>query len=293
MPAYRAASTIARALTSVADQTLKPRCVIVVDDGSPDDTFAVADACRSSMNGIDLLVIKQANAGPGAARNRALGEAKTGYVAFLDADDEWLAEKLAQSMQYMFDGSYVMVAHDSVEIIGERTITLHCAQRYRDASAAPYDGLYRRGFIDTTTVVAKLAAVRAAGGFDETLPNAQDFELWLAMLAPKDARFFVFDAILSRYHRTAGSVMTHIERRRKCCMQIALRYAPALRGHVRYPLPSLWFRSIAVHHEAYVAHRAVGNLPAALKTLVTLPFATAWATLIYLFGGGQRRGRYL
>jgi len=284
VPAYRAAATIGRALRSVTAQTLPPRAVVVVDDGSPDETSANAEAMRAHMGTIDLKVIRQANAGAGAARNRALAEATTEYVAFLDADDEWLPDKLARSMARMAEGGYVLVAHDSIEVRDGREIRLDCAARFRAHPEAPFVGLYRRGFIDTSTVVARRDAVMAAGGFDTTLANGQDFALWLAMLAPPGARFLVFDEVLSRYHITAGSIMSHIERRRRCCMEIARRYAPALRAHPGSPLASLWFRTLAVHREAMAAHLARHEIGAALRAVALAPGALASATLGYLTG---------
>lgn len=284
VPAYRAAATIGRALRSVAAQTLPPRAVVVVDDGSPDETFANAEAMRAQIGAIDLKVIRQANAGAGAARNRALTETTTEYVAFLDADDEWLPDKLSRSMARMAEGDYVLVAHDSVEVRDGREIRLDCAARFRAHAEAPYVGLYRRGFIDTSTVVARRDAVMASGGFDTTLANGQDFALWLAMLAPSGARFLVFDEVLSRYHITAGSIMSHVERRRRCCMEIARRYAPALRAHPGSPLASLWFRTLAVHREAVAAHFARQEIGAALRAVALTPGALASATLGYLAG---------
>ena len=72
MPAYQAAATIHRALRSIALQTLKPREVIVVDDGSDDDTRKLANNYISQMNGIKLRVFQQKNLGAGAARNKAI-----------------------------------------------------------------------------------------------------------------------------------------------------------------------------------------------------------------------------
>jgi len=289
VPAFRAASTIDRALASVAAQTLKPRAVVVVDDGSPDDTFERAQAWQGRVNGVALTTLKQPNSGPGAARNRALLEARTEWVAFLDADDEWLPTKLERSMAHAEAGRYVLVAHDSVEVEGGTERRLDCARRFQ-AARSPFVGLYRRGFIDTATVVARLDAVRSAGGFDTSLPNAQDFDLWLAMLSPPEARFFVFDEVLSRYHRTPGSIMSHIDRRLDCCMIIARRYAPSLAAHAGSPLASLMFRTLAIHREAVEAHYAKGDWIAVMRTMLALIINFTTSSTAYL-GGRLNDGR--
>ena len=94
IPAFNAAKSIERALRSVALQTLPPSEVIVVDDGSSDDTTAVAKAMQDEFHETQLVVISQPNKGAGAARNRAVEAATELYVAFLDADDEWEVEFL-------------------------------------------------------------------------------------------------------------------------------------------------------------------------------------------------------
>jgi glycosyltransferase involved in cell wall biosynthesis len=283
MPAFRAAATIDRALASVVHQTVKPRAMVIVDDGSPDGTFDRICAWKGKTGGIALTVLQQANAGPGAARNRALAEASTTWVAFLDADDEWLPAKIERSVAHLAGDNYVLVAHDSVEVKDGREERIECASCFL-ASPDPYVGLYRRGFIDTTTVVARLDAIRAVGGFDASLPNAQDFELWLALLSAPETRFLVFPEVLSRYHRTAGSVMTHIDRRRRCCMTIAQRYAPALRSRPGSPVVSLWFRTLAVHAEALASHREKRDWGQAVMTALALAGNLIRATATYLTG---------
>jgi glycosyltransferase involved in cell wall biosynthesis len=284
IPAYRAEQTIGRALASVAGQTLKPRAVVVVDDGSPDGTRDAALAWRDRMEGVRLTVIGQPNAGPGAARNRAIAAAETEFLAFLDADDEWLPEKLARSMAHMADGDYVLVAHDSFAVDGTGKRRIAGARRFRDAEAAPFVGLYRKGFIDTGTVVTRRDAVLAAGGFDTMLANGQDFELWLALLKRPGSRFVVFDEALAHYHLTAGGVMSHVERRRRCCMEIARRYVFDLENHPGWPLTSLWFRTTAVHYEAAIAHLARGAYGAMIGAGARLPGSLLTASLGYLLG---------
>ena len=89
IPAYNNAATIAEALRSVAAQSYANGEVIVVDDGSTD---ALADAVRGS--GVECRLIRQANAGPAAARNHGIGKARGEWIAFLDGDDVWMPERL-------------------------------------------------------------------------------------------------------------------------------------------------------------------------------------------------------
>ena len=270
IPAYRARASIGRALTSVIRQTLKPRQVIVVDDGSGDGTFEAAEAMRAQMNGISFVVVAQDNRGAGAARNRALQEATGKYVAFLDADDEWQTEKIMRSMAVIGGTEQVLVAHDysRIEPDGSEQ-TVECARRFSQAHD-PFVGLFRQGFIATSTVVARRDAVLAAGGFDKNLATAQDFDLWLKMLAVPDTSFTIFPEILTRYHVTGGSITSFTARRLACSLLIARRHAPSL--------IDLWFRIVAVHYETLTAYRSSGDLFKAMFSVIRLPWNLVVAT---------------
>jgi len=95
IPAFDAAATIGDALQSIAAQTVAPAQVIVVDDGSTDDT---AGRARAFADQLDLVVIRQANAGCGAATNVGIDLVATPFLAFLDADDVWLADKAERQL---------------------------------------------------------------------------------------------------------------------------------------------------------------------------------------------------
>ncbi|MGV8838924.1 MAG: glycosyltransferase family 2 protein [Bauldia sp.] len=90
IPAFDAAATIGDALRSIARQTVRPAGVIVVDDGSTDDT---AERARAFADTLDIVVLRQANAGCGAATNAGVDAVATPMLAFLDADDVWLPHK--------------------------------------------------------------------------------------------------------------------------------------------------------------------------------------------------------
>jgi GT2 family glycosyltransferase len=112
IPLYNKAAYIQRTLASLVQQTLLPHTILVVNDGSTDDSVAQVEAfiqararsadlspCERAQPSIRL--VHQPNAGPGAARNTGLNLATTPYIAFLDADDEWLPTFLAHSVSQL------------------------------------------------------------------------------------------------------------------------------------------------------------------------------------------------
>ena len=241
---------------------------------------------------IELKVINQAHKGAGAARNRAVAEASPLVLAFLDADDEWLPEKLEHSMARMEGGNYVLVAHNGWIVEDGRQVLNDCARRFGEGPD-PFVALYRKGYLDTCTVLARRHAVLGAGGFDETLANAQDFELWLAMLREPGAEFLVFDQALSRYHITPGGIMSHTARRLACCLEIAGRYAPDLKARPGSALGGLWFRVLAVHHEAVRAYWRERRPGAALATLAALGWSLPSMTWSFLARPPTEKRRFL
>lgn len=293
VPAYMSETFIARALNSIAGQTALPREVIVVDDGSTDGTTAAAEACRDALGAVDLKIFRQDNLGAGAARNRAVREAGCTYLAFLDADDEWLPTKLERSFAVLSGENLDLVAHNYTAVSPDGTESrVDCHARFQSGPDA-FVTLYRKGFLATSTLVARRDLVIAAGGFDEALGNAQDFELWLTVLAAADRRFTVFDAALTRYHVTAGSVTTNTRRRLQCGLEIARRFAPILRGRRGGVYRNLWYRTLAIHFEAFQAQRARGDVfraAGALLALVPRLIGISWRTM---FENPATRAKYL
>ena len=266
---------------------------MVVDDGSTDGTAEAAKAEAPRMNGIRLRVFRtDDNRGAGAARNRAIDLSTEPWLAFLDADDEWLAEKLERTMGHLKGTDRVLVAHDYCTGEGETALHYECERRFHESSD-PFVGLYRKGYIPSCSVVARRDAVVSAGGFDPELLNAQDFDLWLAMLKQPGTPFLVFGEPLLRYHITPGGIMSHTERRLRCGVAIAVRFYPDLRARPGSALASLWFRVTALHLEALRVYGAQGNIVMLLLTLGLWPFRLATATISCLMSPPAPRGRFL
>ena len=291
--AYQAADTVARTLASIAVQTLKPVEVVVVDDGSTDGTFEAAKACDPQMNGIRLRVIRsETNQGAGAVRNRAIEESSCGTLAFLDADDEWLPEKLERTLAYLAGSDYCLVAHDYWTGEGDSAVHHDCEGRFREGVDA-FAALYRKGYVPSCSVVAPRERVIAAGGFDPGLRNAQDFDLWLAMTREPGATFLVFGEPLLRYHMGEGGIMSNTARRLTCCLTIARRYMPDLKRRPGPGLTSVCFRTSALYLEAARAYGRKGDFARVLLMALKLPFSLLAMTTFYFLATPPPRGRYL
>ncbi len=288
MPAYNNAATVGRALASIAAQTLRPLEVIVVDDGSTDGTAEAVRAMAAAMNGVRLRLFRQANQGAGAARNRAVAAAKGAWLAFLDADDEWLPAKVERSMAVLEAGDLVMCSHNLFNVGPEGESLNDSRARWLRDPADPYRTLFLRGFISSSTVVVRRDAVLAVGGFDVTLRSAQDYELWLAVLARAGGRFETFADPLLRYTLAPEGITSRIGRKVACSLAILRRHMGILR---RLPGPVVGLvalRTVIIHYEAVMGHKARGEWGAALAQGVLLPLRLAEMLLRLPFSGGDR-----
>jgi glycosyltransferase involved in cell wall biosynthesis len=271
MPAWNNADTIGRALASIAAQTRRPAEVIVVDDGSTDDTIAQVAAMAGAMNGIRLRLFTQPNQGAGAARNRAVAAAGGRWLAFLDADDSWLPAKIERSLAVVEGEGLVMASHDLFNLTPDGTETYNDSHaRWARDPADPYRTLFLRGFISSSTVLVRRDAVVAVGGFDETLRSAQDYELWLAVLAGAEGRFRTFPEALLRYTLAPAGITSRIGRKVACSLAILERHMGILKRRPGPVLRLVLLRLLIIHYEAVQGLRGQGRPVAALGQLLLL-----------------------
>jgi len=190
IPSYNRARFLPAAVHSARSQTRPCLEIIVVDDGSSDNTEQVVTAL-----GGEVRYVRQANAGPAAARNRGIQEARGDLVAFLDTDDRWLPEKLSRQVAIIErEPSVVLVSADMAveDDTGARWTDSNFAQRGLAALFASLDGrpipdapqlLLRINFINTSTVLVRRDVLLELGGFDPRLRYGEDLELWLRIAA--------------------------------------------------------------------------------------------------------------
>jgi glycosyltransferase involved in cell wall biosynthesis len=187
IPTYNRAATIAVSVASALAQTYQPIEVIVVDDGSDDDT---ASALSDYADRIRL--IRQKNAGPSAARNRGVAESRGDIIAFLDSDDAWLPDKIRRQVELMEQaGADMTCCVCNAEIRGiDGKIT---GSSFEAAGLNPAvkrgrwlnpSEFLATGFLLFNQVVAvRRTAFNAVGGFDPKLRLLEDHELALRLSA--------------------------------------------------------------------------------------------------------------
>jgi glycosyltransferase involved in cell wall biosynthesis len=140
VPAYNAARFIPAALESVIAQTFGDWRILLVDDGSTDDTISVVAPFVNRL-GEKIRYIRQSNAGPSAARNNAIRNSSAEFLALLDADDVWVPERLAESLKVFENRPEVGLSHgyiSRIDVNGAVIDTLTKKQKYAEGKIAPY-----------------------------------------------------------------------------------------------------------------------------------------------------------
>jgi glycosyltransferase involved in cell wall biosynthesis len=179
IPAFNAHRFIARALDSVLRQTYPQLEILIINDGSS-DTELLERALQPYQARIRYF--EQENRGPSAARNRAIGEARGLYVAFLDSDDAWLPHHLARQVALLQRDSAVhLVYSDSILMRGDRAVGNAFTGEPQHPPVTFEKILTEECTVMTSSTVATREAMIAAGLFDERYRRCEDFDLWLRM----------------------------------------------------------------------------------------------------------------
>lgn len=242
IPAYNAAAFLAETLATVTAQSVPPAEIVVVDDGSTDDTAGIARRAGAR-------VVQTPNRGLPAARNTGIAAARGGWIALLDADDLWHPRKLALQLDalrlapdvvavscdhYQFDGSGTLMPS---ALAARRARYLGVRRQPLAPGRVRIEGLgtdlMKVGMLFfPSTLLLRRDAIQAIGGFDEALRRAEDLEFLLRLLARGDLLFVeapplmgyrVHAGGLSRNHGAMSRSLIGIGER---LARDAARYAP-------------------------------------------------------------------
>lgn len=179
IPGYNAGAWIRRAIESVLNQTVRPAEVIVVDDGSTDDT-----ALLVQDYGVLVRYIRQQNAGPSAARNLGASRAESEWIAFLDADDEWLRYKMERQLSVMREHPDLKWCVAAVCLKDKRDAVLYSPPLWsaQDRSGQTrvdyFSAVLSRAQFITSGFIVHRSLLEESGGFDPEMRGGEDVDLW-------------------------------------------------------------------------------------------------------------------
>lgn len=205
LPTRNRAELLPRAIGSVLGQSYDKFELIIVSDGSTDHTDELLVEHAATDYRIRLLRLDIA-AGAAAARNRGIALATGEYVALLDDDDEWLPHKLSRQLAaFRTHDTDVGVIYSRYEYVDEYgQVELRGAPP--PPGSKPGNLLLRGCFIGQSTAVIRREILNRVGGFDESLPRLQDWDLWIRLAAT--TRFAFIPLPLARIYHSPGSIST-------------------------------------------------------------------------------------
>ncbi len=190
IPAFNRAHTLPKALDSVLSQTLKPREIIVVDDGSTDETNAVL------ANYPGLCIISQDNRGVSAARNVGIEKAGGEWLAFLDSDDEWLKEKLEKQWDAICIDDKLICHTEEIWIRNGKRV--NPMKKHQKFGGWIYERCLPLCVISPSSVMIHRSVFEDVGVFDESLEVCEDYDLWLRICA-KYSVLFIDEPLIVKY----------------------------------------------------------------------------------------------
>lgn len=173
IPTYNRLLFLKEAVKSVFTQTYTDFELIIIDDGSSDET-------RSWIVSVEapLQYVFQENWGPGAARNRGIKAASGEFITFLDSDDLWLKNKLEVQIDFMHRKPEEIVCYTD-EIWIRRGVKVNPKQKHQKYSGWIFDKCLPLCIVSPSSVLMRRAFFDKVGGFDEDLPACEDYDLWL------------------------------------------------------------------------------------------------------------------
>ena len=178
IPTFNRAAMVVEAVDSVLAQNYQPLEIIVVDDGSTDDT-----GVRLADYGERLQVIRlPLNRGVSAARNWGIRQSHGAYVALLDSDDLWLPDKIERQMDFFLTHPEAMICQTE-EIWIRRGKRVNPKHKHRKYSGSIFSHCLPLCIVSPSAVMFKRELISQVGLFDEQLPACEDYDLWLRIAA--------------------------------------------------------------------------------------------------------------
>jgi glycosyltransferase involved in cell wall biosynthesis len=173
IPTYNRAWVIKEAIDSVLAQDYAEFELIVVDDGSTDQTSDVLDTF-----GNVIKVFSQKNKGVSAARNRGIAEASGNFIAFLDSDDLWHPQKLSSQIDFFNQTPDALICQTE-EVWIRNGLRVNPKKRHKKPSGMIFKPSLKLCLVSPSAVMIRRRLFDRVGGFDETLPACEDYDLWL------------------------------------------------------------------------------------------------------------------
>ena len=243
MPAYNAAAYLSQTIESVLSQSFTDFELIIIDDGSTDDTAPIADKYQKIDNRVKVLC--QSNQGVSATRNKGINLSKSKYIAFIDADDKWFPENLKFHFEHLQKNPDIGVSYAKVEFLHPDGNHTGKIARGRLTKLQPQHFLYENPTMTVSNIVVRRQVFEQIGCFDCTMSYSEDMD-FLFRAVCSDWKIEGIDQVLLGYRTTQGGLSSQLYKmeegweilmskaREKAPELIDRHYCRARSNHLRY-----------------------------------------------------------
>lgn len=260
VPVYNSATTVEETLDSLLAQTFTDFEVLVIDDGSPDESIALVEAYDDPR----IRIIQQDNRGLNGARNTGIRNSRGRYIAFLDADDLWRPQMLEKNIAHLEERIEIGISFSRSQLISEGGTPLPMRQRPKLNGITARDvicrnplsngsaGVFRREVFNGIAFVRSETPEGEIWWFDETFRQSTDIECWMRIVARTHWIFAGLPDVLVDYRVNSGGLSANIERQ--------LMYwerAMAALTRIRPDLGEKYGRLARAYQYRYLARRAI------------------------------------
>jgi len=208
IPCYNAEDFIKEAIESVLAQSFQDFEILVVDNNSKDNSKAIIESFTNKR----VKYLRQEIQGEAAARNKGIEEASGEYIAFLDADDLWKANKLEEHIKVHDANPDYGLSYSNCDYMLKDDGTLHTMIRLGFTGTVYYNLLAENFIITPSSVVVKKSVLDEVGGFNNTYINGTDYDMWLR-IAKKHKVIFIKEP-LSIYRQHDGQITHNTDTKR-------------------------------------------------------------------------------
>ncbi len=250
IPVYNGAKTIRETIASVLAQSFEDLEVLVINDGSTDETGEIVQRIADPR----LKLLNYPNAGLAASRNRGIHRAKGEYISFIDADDLWTPDKLAAQYQALQEHPQAQVAYSWTDWIDLDDRLIRPAARL-SFEGRVYEYLVLLDFLGCgSNPLIRREFLLHVGGFDESLPAAEDWDLWIRLAA--QGEFVCVRSPQILYRQVPNSMSRHTKRQGNAGLRVIAKTFAAAPPNLQYLKP----RSLANFHRGMLYRSLMSGL---------------------------------
>ena len=283
MPVYNVEKFIAQAIESVLNQTFPDFELLIIDDQSPDGSIEICRSYKDSR----IRIIQQENLGLAGARNTGIHHAKGQYIAFLDADDYWAAEKLESHLNHLHNNPWVGISYCPSILINENGSLLGIKQSPKLTNINIEDIFCRNPIGNGSAPVIRKAIfnIIAFPGsshgeirnwyFDETLKQSEDIDCWLRIATESNWEFEGIKPALTYYRVNDNGLSANVVKQ--------FNSWKTARKNLQTKAPDCvakWGQLAEAYQLRYLSRRAIRSRDSAMALkLITMAIATDYKIL--------------